>query len=109
MAKAAEDRGVALNHAYNRKNQQSMEVCNAEGIQFVALPIETLIGWDRRAMKVLNKLGRQLAGHTGREDTEVPCHMYWQLGILLMRGNASLLLSRSPNLIPPHIDRDVDM
>ena len=86
-----------------------MEACNAEGIQFVALPIETLGGWDRRAMKILNKLGHQLARHTGREDTEVLRHMYQRLGILLMRGNASLLLSRSPNLIPPHIDGDVDM
>ena len=57
MANAAEDRGAALNHAYDRKKQRSMEVCNAEGIQFVALPMETLGGSDRRAMEVLNKLG----------------------------------------------------
>ena len=60
MANAAEDRVAALNHAYDRKNQRSVEVCNAEGIQFVALPVETLRGWDRRAIKGLNKLGQQL-------------------------------------------------
>ena len=108
MANAAGDRGAALNHAYDRKKQLSMEACNIKGIHFVALPTETLVGWDRRAMKVLNKLGRQLAGHTGREDTEVLCHMYQQLGILLMRGNASLLLSRSPKLISQQIDSDID-
>ena len=44
VAKAAEERGAALNHAYDRNNRQSMEACNAEGIQFVALLIETLLG-----------------------------------------------------------------
>ena len=66
LAKSAEEAGAALKHAYDRKVRQSWEACNAEGIEFVALLVETLGGWDSRAVKVIGKLGRQLARHTGK-------------------------------------------
>ena len=104
MAKSANESGAALQHAFDRKIRQSWEACHREGIEFVPLPVETLGGWDSRAIKVIGKLGRQLARHCGKEDSEIISHTFQRLSILLMRGNASLLLSRSPSYIPQHID-----
>ena len=67
------------------------------------LPVESLGGWHSKAIKVLVKLGRQLARHTGKEDSEVLKHMFEKLGVLLMRGNAALILSRSPDYIHEQI------
>ena len=70
------------------------------------LLVETLGGWHPTALKVLNKLARQLAQNIGREDTEVQNHFFQWLGILLMKGNVSLLLSRVLSYAPQHIDGD---
>ena len=65
--------------------------------------------WHPQAIKVLTKIGRQLARQTGKEDSEVLRHMFERLSILLMRGNASLLTSRSPDqTIPQEIDGDIE-
>ena len=66
VAKATKERGAAPSYAFDHENRQLLDACNSEGIQFVTLPMETLGGWDSRALKDLNKLGGQLAHHTGR-------------------------------------------
>ena len=87
--KAATEAGSALTAAYDRKNRQSWEACNAEGIEFVALPVETLGGWHINALKVLTRLARQLARHTGREDSEVISHSFQRLGSAAYEGQCS--------------------
>ena len=109
LLKAASQAGSALSAAYDRKNRQSWEACNQAGIEFVALPVETLGGWHVNATKVLTKLGRQLARHTGREDGEVLNHLFQRLSVLLMRGNAALILSRALDFAPQHVDGDRDL
>ena len=42
VERAAEEPGHVLQHAYERKNGQSEEVCHQQGIKFLALPIEHL-------------------------------------------------------------------
>ena len=73
-------------------------------MEFVALLVKTLGAWHPNDLKVLSKLGRKLARHTGREDSEVLQHLFQRLSILLMRGNAALILSRALDLAPPIID-----
>ena len=68
--------------------------------------METLGGWHPTAIKVLTKLGRQLARHTGRQDSEVLQHLFQRLSVLLMRGNAALILSRALDIAPQTIDGD---
>ena len=77
---------------------------------FVALPVATIGGLDKRAEYVLSKLGRQLARHTGKEDSEVLRQMFQRLSILIMQiaGQSSPLLSCSPDLVPRHVDGDMD-
>ena len=63
----------------------------------------------RNALKILTRLApQQLARHTGRNDSEVISHSFQRLGVLLMRGNAALILSRALDYAPLHIDEDID-
>ena len=93
MTNAAEQPGAALSHAYQRKMRQSSDDCHAQDIHFVSLPVETLGGWHPQAIQVIRKIGRQLARQSGREDSEVIGHTFERLGILLMKGNATLILN----------------
>ena len=104
VSRAAVEAGHALDHAYDRKFRQAGEDCRAEGIIFQPLPVETLGGWHEKCLPVISKLGKQLARHTGADESEVVSHLYQRLSILLMKGNAALLLSRTPDFPPDFID-----
>ena len=104
--RAADEPGFALTHAYQRKMRQSHEDCNSEGISFIPLPVETLGSWHIQAVGNITRLARKLARHTGREDEEVVRHLFQRLGILLMKGNAALMLSRSPDFAQQQVDGD---
>ena len=94
--------GHALTYAFDRKYRQAGEECQKEGVKFLPLPVETLGGWHKNALKVITKLAHQLARHTGSIESETVSHLYQSLSvsILLMKGNAALILSRD---YPPQI------
>ena len=108
--KAAESPGAALVHAQKRKDAQSKEECRAEGIEFIALPVEVLGGFSAKSVEVVSKLGRQLARQTSRDESEVVNHLFQRLSIYLMKGNSALMSRRLPQAqFPPQIvDGDVD-
>ena len=87
--------GHALTYAFDRKYRQAGEECQKEGVKFLPLPVETLGGWHKNALKVITKLAHQLARHTGSIESETVSHLYQSLSvsILLMKGNAALILS----------------
>ena len=73
-----------------------LKVCDREEIQFFPIVVEALGGWHKDAAAALSKLARQLASHTGRRDEETTRYLFQRLGLLLMRGNAALILNRTP-------------
>ena len=75
-----------------------------QGITFCPLPVETLGGWHPKATQVIIKLAKQLARHTGGLESEAVGHLFGRLGVLLMKSNAALPLSRSPNSCPKEVD-----
>ena len=79
-----------------------------EGINFLPLPFETFGGLHSQTIRVISKIGRALAGHTGRLESEVVSHLFQRLGILLMKGDSALILSRSPHQPPSLLDGDLD-
>ena len=97
--------GYALSYAFNRKWKQVGQACEQEGIIFKPLPVETLGGWGVGAVKELGRIGAALASRIGREELEVKRHLFQRLGVLLMKGNAQLLLNRIPNFPAAEIDR----
>ena len=58
---------------------------------------------------VLTKLASQLASQSGGVTAEVSRHLFQRLGILLARGNASLITTRSPQYVEASVDGDVDI
>ena len=95
--RAAASPGAALVHAQSRKDTHSKDDCDAEGIEFCALPIEVLGGFSQKSVEIVSKLARQLARQTSQEESEVVAHVFQRLSVYLMKGNSSLLIKRIPH------------
>ena len=97
MAQAAETPGHALAIAHKRKLDKSWQSCNAQGIVFLPLAVESLGAWHKSAISEVKKLGSSLARHTGEEETTTIRHLFQQLSIALAKGNAALFNNRNPS------------
>ena len=71
-------------------------LCDSEGMVFQPIPIEILGGWHKTGAKIIGRIGQSLARANGQEDNEAVWHLFGKLSILLMRGNAPLILNRLP-------------
>ena len=70
--------------------------------------MELLGGFAAQTVEVVNRLGKQLARQTARDEALVTHHLYQRLSITLMKANSALITSRSPTNIPGTIDGDRD-
>ena len=96
VAQAAQTPGHALKVAHQRKLDKSWQPCHDQGIVFLPLAVESLGGWHKAAIDEIKKLGSALARHTGEDESITIPHLFQQLSIALMKGNASLLNNRNP-------------
>ena len=96
VAQAAQTPGHALTVAHKRKLDKSWQSCHNQGIVFLPLAVESLGAWHKSAVSEVKKLGSALARHTGEEEAVTICHLFQQLSIALMKGNAALLNNRNP-------------
>ena len=108
VRKAAEEAGSSLDYRFRTKMTKYFDACKAQGLHFLPLVVETLGGWHPQAISAFTRLGRQLARQTGREEDQTTRHLFQRLAILLMKGNAALILSRTPVFSPQEVDGDVD-
>ena len=97
VAQAAQTAGHALKVAHQRKLDKSWQPCHEQGIVFLPLAVESLGGWHKAAIAEVKKLGSALARHTGEDESTTISHLFQQLSIALMKGNASLLNNRNPS------------
>ena len=74
--------------------------CQAQGIFFQPLVVETFGGWDSDALVFLKELGRQDARRWGKDSALEIKYFFQRLSVALQRGNAALLLERDPE--PPN-------
>ena len=96
VAQAAHTPGHALKVAHQRKLDKSWQPCHDQGIVFLPLAVESLGGWHKAAIAEVKKLGSALARHSGEDESITISHLFQQLSIALMKGNASLLNNRNP-------------
>ena len=75
---------------------KSWQPCHDQGIVFLPLAMESLGAWHKSAIAEVKKLGSSLARHTGEEETTTVRHLFQQLSLALMKGNAALLNNRHP-------------
>ena len=69
--------------------------------------METLGGWHKKAVEQFRKLARAQARSTGKEEEDAIRHLFQRLGVLLVKGNAALLLNRIPSFPLPELDGDL--
>ena len=93
---AAEEPGSALLKAVNRKVQGAAQACQAQGLVFLPVALETLGGFHRVAIEQVKKIGAALARHQGTDEQVATKQLFQRLSLTLMRGNAALLLGRKP-------------
>ena len=98
---AAECPGHALIKAYERKMNRHGEQCKQAGVVFTPLPLETLGGWHETTVNEVRKIASALSRQTGEEEGTTVRHVVQRLSILLIKGNAALLLNRVPTIINP--------
>ncbi len=108
VRKAAREQGSAAEFRYEEKMDTYFDKCHEQGIHFVPLVVEALGGWHAQSAAALTKLGRQLARQTGREEEEAVRQLRQRLGVMLMKGNAALILSRTPTFALAEVDGDLD-
>ena len=72
----------------------SMYPCRAQNLDFVPLSVESLGGFTPTATKVIRKLATQKAQRNNSDVKKTINQEFKKINILLMRGNASLLLNR---------------
>ena len=82
--------------AWDRKMRGSAEDCDRVGVQFIPLAFESLGGWHKEAEKEVKKLAVAMARQSGKAESECCNQATTRLSLLLMRGNASILINRIP-------------
>ena len=72
------------------------ELYQQAGVSFIPLPFETLGGWHVSTVKEVKKIASVLSRQTGANEGETISHIIQRMSILLIKGNAALLLNRNP-------------
>ena len=97
VAGAATEAGSALRKACERKVNGAAEACRDQGIVFLPLAVETLGGLHKTAVQQMKRLATALARHTGQDESIATSHLFQRYSLNLMRGNAAMMTTRSPD------------
>ena len=106
VAGSATTDSYAVTRAFDRKVARVGEACRQEGIAFIPVAADTLGGWHKVAVQQVKKLGTVLARQRGEDEQVEVRHLFQRLSLLLMRGNATLLVNRVPE--EDYVDAEVD-
>ena len=105
---ASNEPGFALQHRHREKWLKYGDACRSEGIHFLPLCVEVLGGWGQgEGEGIIRQLGSCLARVGGHDEGQTIRHLFQRLGILLMRGNSQLILSRSPSHPHPSLSGEL--
>ena len=107
LANSVSTPGHTLTCAFNDKCRDYLAACQREGIAFIPLPVETLGGWHPKAELQIKKLARAQARTTGKDEDEAIRHLFQRLSVLLVKGNAALLVNRIPSHPLPAINGEL--
>ena len=94
MQSAADNQGLALLVAENRKLAIHAPACQAAGISFIPLAIESLGGLSDAINETISSIGRLIGQRFGVALHESSSHLFQRLAISLWRGNATAWIDR---------------
>jgi len=86
------------------KNRVHFEHCQAQGVFFQPLVVESFGGWDPVAVDFLKKMATKEARRWGKTPAVEIKHFFQRLSIALQRGNAALLIARDFDPIPQRLN-----
>ena len=95
LARAAAEKGAELAQACQRKTRETADACRQEGLVFIPFAMETLGGFHSVALTQVKMLASALARSKGSDENEAKNQLLGRLSLILMRGNAIMLASRS--------------
>ena len=72
------------------------DLCHQAGVTCIPLPFDTLGGWHEVTVREVKKIASAFSRHTGSNEGENIKHVIQRLSVLLIKGNAALLLYHSP-------------
>ena len=67
----------------------------------------TLGGWHAKAVLQIKRLARAQARTTGKDEDEAIRHLFQRLAVLLVKGNAALLVNRIPSHPLPSVNGEL--
>lgn len=97
---AAENQGHALLVAEERKFAAHGATCQAAGISFLPLAIETLGGLSDTTVDTISSIGRLIGQRFGISPPESSRQLFQRLAVSLWRGNATAWIHRCPPPAP---------
>ena len=98
VAGAAAEAGSCLQKAFDRKVQGAAEACREQGLVFIPMAVEALGGMHSVTIQQLKQLGSALGRQTGQEESVAIGHLFQRFSLHLMKGNASMLVTRRPDV-----------
>ena len=107
MSRVAQEGAREVAHAHEAKIRKYWDRCQAEGITFYPLAVDTFGRWHKARLKTLEKLGRQLARNIGREEGDTVCHLRQQVAVLLAWDNMAMLASRTTTFTPANVNGEL--
>jgi hypothetical protein len=98
--------GHAARAAEARKHLQNDESCARAGIRFLPVAVETFGGWGPAATAFLLALASRVSDRSGQRRVYCRAALFQELIVCLLRGNAHILVRRSP--LPPRVVIGID-
>ena len=78
--------------------------CEAAGLAYVPVAIDTFGGWHSLALETIGKLSQELARATDNELGVVRRHFRQRLAIGFLRDNVAMIGARKPFFASPEVD-----
>lgn len=103
LPRSSKKAGAALETMKASKINKHARPCQANGIAFIPLVVETLGGWDSDALFHLRAIAKQTAARSATQAPVVIRQFFQRLSVLLQRSNAALIAARAPAPPPPYI------
>ncbi|XP_064394938.1 uncharacterized protein LOC135342184 [Halichondria panicea] len=101
LSEAARTQGHALQVGVQRKLASNLPSCRSVGMTCIPLVAETLGGLAEDFISTIRDIGRSICLRSGADRDSVTIkHLFGRVSIALWRGNASMLIHRSPTLSP---------
>ena len=96
---AAVEVGVAARRRQQAKDEAAYSECEAAGIEFLPVAVETFGTWGPVAVATIGSIGRRWADRHCESPARAIKWVFQKLSVALQRGNAAMFLARGPT---PH-------